>query len=322
MARVLITGGTGFIGSHLVRDCIRRGDDVTIVARPSSDPWRLKDMAGRFRIVRLLPTDSDGLASLVETVQPQHVFHLAAATRLSGAAGWADLDHAMGSTLPSLRLLLDALNRMSRPPLSFVRAGTLAEFGSSAQIHLPGSVERPETAYGLAALMGTHLLRLARPELGYPAVTVRLSLTYGSDQSDAFLVASSIRRALSGLPQSSIRPGAERDLLHVDDVVAALRLAAEQARHLPGMVTVSTGQPLRMAALCRTIQRLAACQHAASFSLPPAAEPTADRLSCHPSPELRALGWQPTIPLVAGLQQVIAWERDAMHRRPIKELHA
>ena len=75
-------------------------------------------------------------------------------------------------------------------------------------------------------------------------VTARLCLTYGGDQSPDFLVPGLIRKALSGLPARVLRPQAQRDLIHVRDCVAALRLAADHAAALPPIVTVATGRPL------------------------------------------------------------------------------
>ena len=68
MARVLITGGTGFIGSHLARDCLSRGDEVTVLARPGSDPWRLADLAGRITLARAHPMYAPAVAAEVSAL--------------------------------------------------------------------------------------------------------------------------------------------------------------------------------------------------------------------------------------------------------------
>ena len=309
MAQVLITGGTGFIGAHLARDCVARGDRVTVIARPGSDPWRLVDLAGRIDLVRLDPANGAGLHRLVRQVRPLHVFHLAAATRVT------DPDRAMACNVRPLEALLAALAVADPPPVSLVRAGTLAEIGEAPAILTEDARECPATAYGLSALMGTHLLRLARPALRFPAVTARLALTYGGGQERVFLVAGSIAATLEGRVLIPVRPFAERDLLHVDDVVSALQLIAREARRLPDTVVVSTGQPVRMTDLCRAVRALATGQ---SPTPPDLVRLPDGRLSCHPSPALLALGWRPVLTLDQGLAQTIAWERAALHR-PAKE---
>lgn len=309
MTHTLITGGTGFIGAHLVRDCVARGDTVTVIARPGSDPWRLSDVAGRIDLVTLAPDDRDGLAGLVTRTRPDQVFHLAAQTRFARKPGCTDLDRAIACNVAPLRLLLDVLDAADHPPRCLIRAGTLAELGEADQIHVPGGSEHPSGTYGLSALIGTHMLRLARPDLRFAVVTARLSLTYGGDQNGDFLIADTIRKTLSGRPVDLARPNAERDLMHVDDTVAALQTAARHADRLPATIVVSTGQPVRMSHLCQTIRSLVSGAPVGAQGTVPSDGRPDGRLSSHPSPELLALGWHPRVPLRTGLGQAIAWER-------------
>lgn len=310
MARVLITGGTGFIGSHLVRDCLSRGDEVTVLARPGGDPWRLADVLDRITLIRARPLDAREIASAVLRARPQRVFHLAAMTRTPARHDLSDLDDAMASNVAPLRVLLDALGRLDRPPGAVVRTGSLAELGETDLVLHPDAAERPHDGYGLSALMGTHLLRLARTRRNLPAVTARLSLIYGGDQSADFLIPNLIRKGLSGIPALVRRPLAQRDLVHVSDCVAALQTIADHAASLPPVVAVSTGLPLPMG---RVAGMIAALIDDRDVTTPPGRAPvpadSAHVVSCRPSAELLALGWQPRVGLAEGLRQTIEWER-------------
>lgn len=308
MARVLITGGTGFIGSHLVRDCVARGEEVTVLARPGSDPWRLADVADRISLVRAHPLDAPAVAAVVARAGPRRVFHLAARTRTPARDDLSDLEDATAANVAPLRVLLDALRQLDDPP-AIVRTGSLAELGETDRVLDPDAAERPREGYGLSALMGTHVLRLARARLGLPAVTARLCLTYGGDQSPDFLVPGLIRKALSGLPARVLRPQAQRDLIHVRDCVTALRLVADHAAALPPIVTVATGRPLLAGHLADAVAALVARPDA--LLPPPPAVPAraAHVVSSRPSPEITALGWQPRVGLAEGLRETITWER-------------
>jgi len=308
MARVLITGGTGFIGSHLVRDCLSRGDEVTVLTRPGSDPWRLADVLDRIALVHVRPLDARETASAVLRASPERVFHLAALTRVPARDDLSDLDDAITGNVQPLRVLLDALRRLDRQPLAFVRAGTLAELGERDRILDPDEAEAPRDAYGLSALMGTHLLRLARARMDLPAVTARLCLTYGGDQSPDFLIPDLIRKGLTGIPAHVRRPLAQRDLIHVSDCVAALQAVAGHAASLPPVVAVSTGRPLPMGQVAGMIAAL--IDGDGTPSLRPSVPPDAAHVvSCRPSAELSALGWQPRTGLAQGLRRTIEWER-------------
>lgn len=309
MARVLVTGGTGFIGSHLVRDCLSRGDEVTVLARPDSDPWRLADVLDRITLVRTRPLDGRAVAAAVLRSRPERVFHLAAMTRAPAQDDLSDLDEAFACNVAPLRVLLDALRQADRRPATLVRAGSLAELGETDRVLDPGEAARPRNAYGLSALMATNLLRLARARQGLPAVTARLCLTYGGDQSADFMIPDLIRKGLAGIPAHVRRPQAQRDLVHVSDCVAALQAIADHAAALPPVVAVSTGQPLTMGRVAAAIAALIEGRDGIPPPRPSVPAASAHVVSCRPSPELAALGWRPRIGLAEGLRQTIDWER-------------
>ncbi|WBU58427.1 NAD-dependent epimerase/dehydratase family protein [Paracoccus sediminicola] len=301
--KVLITGGTGFIGAHLVRALLRHGDEVTVLARPSSDPWRLENVLGQLHYVKADPLDPHAVAAALREAQPERIYLLAAATQLRGDAALADMDIALKSNVEPLRVLLDQIAGLETFPKSVVRTGTLAELSGD-----DSRSEEPAGIYGLSVLMGTHLLRIWRQFTGIPSVTARLSLTYGPDQSPDFFVPGSIRKALSGQPEAPHRPEARRDLLHVDDAISALRLISDNALALPPVLHVSTGESLRLGDVASAIARLTG----GDFDAPLQGCRAADIVSSPASVELLSLGWRPQVPLQEGLRQVIASERELM----------
>ena len=85
MSIALVTGATGFIGSHLVRRLLHEGVAVHVLCRDISHFWRVTDLLGRFHIHTICLNDRAGLADLVQAVRPHQIFHLASATVVAGA---------------------------------------------------------------------------------------------------------------------------------------------------------------------------------------------------------------------------------------------
>ncbi|WBU62712.1 NAD-dependent epimerase/dehydratase family protein [Paracoccus aerodenitrificans] len=311
MSRVFITGGTGFIGSHLARRCLSLGDQVTVLARPGSDLWRLGDILTGLRIIRADPDDPRATADALARSRPEHIFLLATETRFRGQSRLEALPSAIQANVDSLQLVLTAIAQLATPPRAVIRTGTLAELS-------PGdpSIEYPSGIYGLSVLIGTNLLRIWSRETGIPAVTARLCLTYGGDQSTDFFVPGAISQSLAGHAEAPKNPHALRDLLHVDDIVSALLVIARRADGLPPVLNVSTGQPHKLWDVANRIAALTGQR--LKPTAPAQGNSTGDIVSAPPSHELSALGWRQEIPLDAGLQQVIDWERrklDARQRR-------
>ncbi|WBU52360.1 NAD(P)-dependent oxidoreductase [Paracoccus sp. SCSIO 75233] len=299
MARVVITGGTGFIGSHLVRDCLCRGDQVTIFARPGSDLWRLRDVLGQLRVERLDFGDRATMAAALRRARAERMFLLASEIRFR-EGGMDGLPEAIDQNLRPLHLLLQEIAALDTPPDSIVRAGTLAELAKGDP-----DCEHPDGVYGLSILIGTNMLRIWRAESGIPAVTARLGLVYGATQPTSFFIPYAVNQALTGRLDPPRQPMAQRDLLYVSDAVSALQLIADHAPDLPPSVTVSTGKPHCLAEITERIARLTG----QPFD-PISGDSSAPRniVSAPPSPELIGYGWRPRVPLDDGLRELVDWE--------------
>ncbi|WP_126975677.1 NAD-dependent epimerase/dehydratase family protein [Frigidibacter oleivorans] len=322
MARVLITGGTGFIGSHLARACVARGDAVTVLARPGSDPWRLADIRPRLRLVEAAPDDAAAIAACLTSARPEAIFHLGATSRFP-AAGPDALREACRVNLLPLLALAGAAARLSSPPAILVRAGTIAEYGRAPQPFAEDGREAPVTAHGWSALAGTQALAAMSADLPFATVTARLGLTYGATQSGDFLIPMLVRACLR-CEMSRIRtPGQRRDLLNVDDAVAGLLRIADLPGTAPPVVNLCSGNAPTMAEVGAAVLR-ATNAPAGLIACDPPTGPDEPRLDLRSDPSLaaRTLGWRAQIGLEAGLAQMVAeerapeWSRDRPQDRP------
>ena len=180
---ILVTGATGFIGSHLVHALVELGAEVHVLHRRSSDLGRLAGVAERIARWELELTDAEALARLCAEVRPVTVFHLA------GDTGMRFLDAELSHLRPSCEryvrgsLELVLALRACGSVRALVRAGGIEEYGRGPAPYKETQREAPVSPYSAAQTAVTHYLRMLQPSLDFPVVSVRPALTYGDRKS-------------------------------------------------------------------------------------------------------------------------------------------
>ena len=271
---VLVTGGAGFVGANLADRLAAEGRTVLIydaLARPGVErnlAWLTERHGGRIVPVIADIRDRDALDTAVREVGA--VFHFAAqvAVTTSLVAPREDMEVNLGGTLN----LLEALRARGEPvPLLF--ASTNKVYGSLPEIGLSieGEAYRPDdphwrahgvgedrpldfhTPYGCSkGAADAYVLDYAR-SFGLPTVVMRMSCIYGPRQmgnEDQGWVAHFLIRALRGEPITLYGDGRQvRDILHVDDCVAAYRAALARIDRVAGRAFNLGGGPANAVSL-------------------------------------------------------------------------
>lgn len=227
MARVLIIGGAGFIGARLARACLRRGDRVTILCRAQTSLWRLAELEREIEVERADLTAADRVAAALARHAPEEIYHLALKTRRPARDDFSDVTEGLHQDVFGMTNVVAAAARLKTPPRTFVRTGTIAEYGEIVPPFVETRREAPTGSYGASSLACTQFLTMMGPRLPFASATARLALTYGPDQNPDFLIPGLIAACLRRQPMTIRNPDYRRDLIHVDDVVdALLRMAA------------------------------------------------------------------------------------------------
>ncbi|MEF9603440.1 NAD-dependent epimerase/dehydratase family protein [Paracoccus sp. PXZ] len=252
-----MTGGAGFIGSHLVDRLLAAGEEVTVLDDLSSG--RPANLGPDARLVRGDVRDADLIASLLAGVDC--VFHLAA--RVSVQLCISDWMAAHRINLGGTMAVLDAAHRAGNIPV--IHASSAAVYGNrSGTACRETDLPMPISPYAADKLAGEHQASARAEVNGLPALGLRFFNVYGPRQDAASPYAGVISKfcanRLADRPHQIFGDGLQsRDFIYVADVVEGLLRARDLAGTAPGarVFNLCTGVETTLLDLVRIIDELA-----------------------------------------------------------------
>lgn len=309
MALYLVTGGCGFIGSHLSAALLARGDSVRVLDDLSTGS--LANLAPGAMLLRGDVAD----AALVREAMAGAVgcFHLAAIASVErGVQDWLGTHRA---NLTGTIAVLDAA-RGAGPggvPVPVVYASSAAVYGDAATVPITEDMPtRPLSAYGADKLGSEQHARVGGATHGLPTLGLRFFNVFGPRQDPrspySGVISIFCDRLSRGEAVTIFGDGGQtRDFVHVSDVVAALLAALGAASTAAPVLNVCTGRATSVAALAAAVA--AACDAGLVVrEAAPRAGEIRDSLGC-PARARAALGVEPRVTLQDGLAEVVAWLR-------------
>jgi UDP-glucose 4-epimerase len=294
---VLVTGGAGFIGSHVVEALAARGEDVVVLDNLSSGkrsnlPDDVDLVEGDLR---------DGLGGLFTRVKPTVCFHLAAQIDVRVSVAQPDYD-ADVNVLGTVKVLEAAREQGTKVVFSSTGGAIYGECEGPAPEDAP---RRPIAPYGTSKLAAEEYLSTYNRLYGTGHVSLRYGNVYGPRQDphgEAGVVAIFFNALISGSAPKVFGDGSQtRDYVYVGDVARATLAAAERDG---GVYNVGTGRETSVVELLGLCQQIAGTSFEPEFA--PARPGELQRAVVDPSRAVDELGWRPEHSLEDGLRET--WE--------------
>ena len=300
--RVLVTGGAGFIGSHVTDAFLARGDEGSVVDDFSRG--QVGRLDSRVTTYEVSVTDAHSLTKVVQVSRPDLICHLAAQidVRASVADPAGDAESNIIGTINVLEAARTAAARVI-----FASSGG-ALYGREATKPSPEDAETlPESPYGIAKMCAEHYIGLYNRVHGTCHSVLRLANVYGPRQDpvgEAGVISVFCARVLAGKAPLVYGNGAQtRDYVYVGDVVRAFAAAADCCR--PGTWNVGTGTQTTVLDLIAIIEEIAGRAVTPEFVAPRPGE--LRRSAVAPGLAIRELGWRPSTALMDGVRKVYRW---------------
>jgi UDP-glucose 4-epimerase len=296
---VVVTGGAGFIGSHVVDALLAAGTEVVVVDDLSGG--RAERVAAGATLEVLDITDGPALTRVIDSARPAAIFHLAAQASVTASVSdpLRDCEVNVAGTLN----VVEAALRHAAPVVFTSTGGAL--YGNSAP--LPTTEERipaPLAPYGASKWAAESYITTWARAHGVPHAVCRLGNVYGPRQSphgEAGVVAIFSLRLWRGEAPTLFGHGSPtRDYVHVDDVVRALLMAKGTA----GVFNVATGVETDVATLYRELQKIAGTSIEPNHA--PLRDGELERSCLDPGRARAAFGWEATVQLADGLRSTYA----------------
>ena len=306
--RVLVTGGAGFIGSHVAAAHLERGDEVVVL--DSMVHGRVENVPAGAELVRLDIRD-EAAAELVRDGDFDLISHHAAQMDVRVSVDDPRFDASVN--VDGLLNILEAARGGAVGRFIYVSSGGVV-YGEPDVRPTPETMPKlPESPYGVTKLAGEQYLYYYHRVHGLDYASLRYSNVYGPRQDphgEAGVVAIFSTRIARGEPLTIYGDGEQtRDYVFVDDVVAA-NLAVADAELEPAeslddrAFNVGTGRETSVRGLAETLMRAAGRITAME---PAPARPGELRHSSLDSSHLRSLGWSPATSLAEGLRRTYQW---------------
>jgi UDP-glucose 4-epimerase len=296
--RAVVTGGAGFIGSHVVDALVARGDEVDVLDDLSRG--RGENVAGGARVHAADIRGDSG--RVFDEVRPEVCFHLAAQADVRVSVERPDFD-ADVNVIGTLQVLEAARRHGTKIVFASTGGAIYGECEGPAREDHPRT---PLAPYGVSKLAGEEYLSAYNRLYGAGHVSLRYGNVYGPRQDpkgEAGVVAIFMNRLRENETPKIFGDGTQtRDYVYVGDVVAATLAAAE---HAGGVLNVGTGVETSVLDLYERIQRVAGVERDPEFA---GARPgELQRSVLDASLAKRELGWKPEHSLDEGLAETWAW---------------
>lgn len=298
--KILITGGYGFIGSHLTKRLLQNESNISIITIPDTNTFRLQDELAEIATYETDICDAAAINSVVKEIHPDYVFHLAS---YGVNSAHADYEKAVRTNVLGSVNIINAV--IGSGCQKFINMGTCSEYGNRETDE--DTIPVPINIYGSTKAATTLILHQIAKENDLPIVTMRPFGVFGEGEEPHKIFSYVILNLLRGKNMPLTPCEQSRDYCHVENIIDALLLTCEKTNITNEIFNVASGESHPLRYYIDLIYKISGTDKKPIYGEMPYRknelwDPRAD------TDKIKAmLGWKIKIPLEEGIARTIEW---------------
>ncbi|WP_036945014.1 NAD-dependent epimerase/dehydratase family protein [Pseudobacteroides cellulosolvens] len=307
--KVLITGASGFIGSHMVLRMVRENADVCVMARESSDLWRVEDVLNDIDIRRFDLRDQAALSAQMKQIKPDFIFHLGA---YGVDARQKDYYEAVNTNIIGTMNLINAAGAIGCQ--KFINTGSCAEYGNKTEIIHEGDELTPLSIYGSTKAASVIIAHQIAHEKNIDIITLRSFGTFGENEGSHKFFPHLILSILNNIDINLTFCEQYRDYCYIENIIDGFVLAAKDKTVKNGIFNIGSGVVHKMKVFVDLVFKNIDTSSKPNYGAVPYRENEMWKQQPDISKIRDVLGWEQRISLEDGIIRTIRWYENNLHK--------
>jgi len=303
---ILVTGGGGFIASHLTRRLVNLGANVSIITKYKSliDNVRIADIWDNINVIEADIRNIDSL-NQVKELKPEIVYHLAAYNHVGHS--FMHISECFDVNAKGTANLIESCKDCSK----FIYTSTSEIYGYQEKVPFKEDFNpQPISPYSISKYTGELYARMKYHQNKYPVTVLRPFNNFGPYQSEKAIIPEIIINCLLEKEIKSTEGHQTREFNYVENIIDGFIMAAKKDEAMGEIINLGSGQDISIKDLILNIHQLTNSNSKLSIGSLKYRPTEIWKMFCENSKSKKILGWEPKISFEEGLKKTIDWYKN------------